>query len=346
MIACVDWLSYTVGIPHGSGVWVQEEERYQQIGYAENLAKTLLPDVPLSAWRLGNGRHGFRHQLKYEGIGIMYGGIEAGGTADLMCVNISGQGCRTIEDKRGEMSDFLVYVQSNSRSITRLDLAIDDKDGILDINDLYNRSGKRRLSDGSPNPSCMWWGKPRVSSRIDGDQGTTMYFGSASSLVRIRIYDKAMEQKICGHWVRVEIVLRQEKAKAGVALLMAYNDAGSVIASVLRDQLVFLDCPAGELPTAHESEYAELHRLDAWDEFLEQAEGLPLASSTKTERTWQGVSHFIEVQTARALAIYCDILGIQSIQSLIESKKAEYTGDDLRMIEQYKQSAQPVNLPS
>ena len=356
MVACVDWISFTVLIDRADREFIETSivdqngapVLHQRLaGHAEHLAHTLLPSVPVYDWRMGTGFNGFHARISYEGVDIMYAGTVAGGTSEMMCVSVSGAGCRTIEHHWADMQTFLAWVQAHAHSITRIDLAMDDRDGLLDIVDLYRRSDVRWLDDGIQNDRCMWWGKPRTSSQIRGTQGTTLYFGSSKSAVMVRIYDKAKEQKmpIGIHWVRTEVVLRQEKASACVALLVECDDAGSIIGGILRDQLLFLDCPITDLPSAHEAEYALDHIYPVWETFLGACDGIRLQSSTKKVRTWESIQKYVEIQTIRSLAVWCDILGLGCVEDLVKRGKEKYRLDDRAIVDRIKgQSVTPTAI--
>jgi len=133
----------------------------------------------------------------------------------------------------------LSWAFDHAKHVTRLDLAVDDKEGTLDIDRIYKMSGTRYDRKGQENPNCKWWGSFKTVTRTQGDNGTTIYFGSEASKVRIRIYDKAAEQGIEGHWIRTEVVLRDEKSRDAIGHILETGEAGKVFASILRSSLLF-----------------------------------------------------------------------------------------------------------
>lgn len=76
---------------------------------------------------------------------------------------------------------------------TRIDIAIDLKDEEVDASAMYEHLA-----------AIAEYGKRRTISIIRSDRGLTIYLGSRSSDFMLRIYDKAKEQKIDGHWWRFE----------------------------------------------------------------------------------------------------------------------------------------------
>lgn len=247
MNCCVDWLTFTI---EKTKLWdsILMDTRIDQLketletGPIFKLCQKLMPELPFVAeigWTYGPGRYSFKHRQYYQGIEVIYGGTEGQGTSDLICINITGQGCRTYESYHGNFDMLLSWAFDHAKHVTRLDLAVDDKEGTLDIDRIYKMSGTRYDRKGQENPSCKWWGSFKTVTRTQGDNGTTIYFGSEASKVRIRIYDKAAEQGIEGHWIRTEVVLRDEKSRDAIGHILETGEAGKVFASILKSTLLF-----------------------------------------------------------------------------------------------------------
>lgn len=100
---------------------------------------------------------------------------------------------------------------------TRLDIAFDDKDGeVLDF---------ARIRDHCLYRSCVCSRfrsiyVPRLDL-ITASEVRTIYFGSRRSDTFVCIYDKALEQKRDGHWLRVELRLARGRAQAMAVRLVA-----------------------------------------------------------------------------------------------------------------------------
>jgi DNA relaxase NicK len=246
MICCIDWLTFTI---EKSILWqtilqgcpVSEVKGLLEAGSIKIICEFLLPGINFGddGWQYGPGRYFFKHRMSYQGVEVIYGGSEVNNQDDVVCINISGQGCRTFENINGSFDGILEYAYKSAKNITRIDLAVDDREGQLDIDKLYNMSAMRVMKDGTDNIKCRWWGTFKCVSRTQGDSGTTIYFGSESSKIRVRIYDKAKEQGIEGHWIRTEVVLRDEKAREGIGYINETGQAGEVFASILSNSLLF-----------------------------------------------------------------------------------------------------------
>lgn len=115
---------------------------------------------------------------------------------------------------------------------TRLDLALDDKRGILDLTTIAETIARGDLTRESI-------GDPAYHGTIgpEGMRLETIYLGNARSETRVCIYDKAVERGEEGHWVRVEMRLRRGRAQAALALFVSGGVAP--LLGVLRKAVAF-----------------------------------------------------------------------------------------------------------
>ena len=143
-----------------------------------------------------------------------------------VCVNMSGRGCAAYTENTSEsILSLLRRIYNNPDiNIIRLDIACDDiaqdgETGILDLSKMweYANDGRYRTRLLSRNS--------QESFKAGQDGAKTIYFGSPSSLYRIRIYDKAKQTGENFHWVRFEITLKAEYATQAVGILVdSIND--------------------------------------------------------------------------------------------------------------------------
>lgn len=98
---------------------------------------------------------------------------------------------------------------------TRVDFALDDTTGILDLDVIGKHARAGHF--------VSRWKRNRVWEEFENGQslGVTYSFGSRSSESYLRIYDKAAEQNTVGHWVRVELELKDERADTALKELLA-----------------------------------------------------------------------------------------------------------------------------
>lgn len=154
-----------------------------------------------------------------------------------VCLNMSGQGCRSFEEfsTLGWMGLFELIVKYHG-NVTRLDLAYDDHMGVIDIFrfavDIKEESYRSKAT----------WADVLWSNDQNKDvQGLTVYVGKKSSDVLIRVYDKAAERGYKDrHWIRIELQLRRDRAAAALDQLCQRESIGSVSAGILKNYLTIV----------------------------------------------------------------------------------------------------------
>lgn len=190
-------------------------------------------DDPAIVWQTTKGAHGYRDRLYWERISIHYNG----GSPDMgIWLEMSGQGCRAFESfGSGDYDSLFREVADNpgEMKITRLDVAFDDHEGLLDIHQICEDTRNQEYVS-----------KFRSWQVIDSDGGASLVLGSYTSDVLIRIYDKAAERGCTDgrHWVRVELQLRRDRAQAFVD---AGGDVGIKFRGVLSNYARYVDEPDG-----------------------------------------------------------------------------------------------------
>lgn len=180
-------------------------------------------------WLQGRPYKGWTLHEYFSGMHIYHGG------RDDVCVALSGSGCRMLETCNKNSFDWcglFAYIMENVKycemNISRLDVAGDDKEGILSLRKIirYTSQGKY---------IC----KARRKVWIEGDEEEVI-FGAPSSSTRLRIYNKALERGVDEPWVRVEFQLRDEAADSFVLnLLEGGGDIGPTYSGVLLNYLRF-----------------------------------------------------------------------------------------------------------
>lgn len=152
------------------------------------------------------GMHGYRYRKTFEGVNIHYGGNEEKNPG--VWLEMSGQGCRTFETYGN--GDFRILFEmclaEPKNHLTRLDVACDLFDKSLDLNTLidYAQQGSVVTKFRTGN----------VDLGILGNDGKCLVFGSRSSELLLRIYDKKAERKRedLDSWTRLELQMRDKQA--------------------------------------------------------------------------------------------------------------------------------------
>ena len=266
----------------------------------------------------GFGGIGYQKSVAYNGIRVYYEGREELNEYEQtvypmgVCVSMSGDGCRAFEDfsETYQIIDLLAfllpYADNDDVHITRLDIAADDKEGFLDIGTIWRyiktrqtntRLEKKRLIEDIP----------------DGGHagGMTIYIGSTSSAFRFRIYDKAKEQgDYESHWIRVEMVCRDEYAEGAARQLVAMRDRiGECVAGMIKARLDFIELDHTRRTNCTVAAW--------WTRFLEVVQAIEFFAKEKPVRTADKLHDWIYSQLAASLATAREIFGDSFIGAVL-----------------------------
>ena len=176
-----------------------------------------------------HGAMGYRKSLRSGNVVVFYDGRDVMGCH----ISMTGQGCRQYEGAQNTPHcwyQLIVLLLSVDASFTRLDLAIDNVDGVLDMRKLEWNVRRKRVRS-------LFKGGQKIEkfSFLENapKQGKTLYLGSPQSLIKVRFYDKAAQLCLDGHWVRCELQLMAERAQTAVKHLFAGMEAGTLAVKVL-----------------------------------------------------------------------------------------------------------------
>lgn len=300
LVYCVDWLtaSFDANIINDK-LGLKQYDKNELVKYI--IKEVIKIDIDLFV--IKPGRFMFKSRLEYAGVEILFDQISMNGTSNIICLNVSGSGCRVLENN-DSMFHVLHFTNEFHLNVTRLDLAVDDRVGILNLNTIFNKAVSRSQPD-----RCYWWGGFKVCNRIQGDQGTTIYFGSAKSLVRIRIYDKAKESNLVDTiWNRVETVFRDCKA-IQVLNQICNDNSYQVYSSILRGLLIFTTKPISSFSESNESRQAEDYICNWWTKLLNGGQRVTLSGSTQRKKNWNKTRRYVNKNLSKTLAIYSEVLG-------------------------------------
>ena len=299
--ALIDWCSFTLPIPE----WTQNPENPRDpADVMEEWAVTVTKWLRLddAKWQSGPGRYFYTKRLAQEHIEVLYAGMQPGMGIH---VQVSGQGCRALE-QAGRVTDWAQFFQeiwNEGGKITRLDVALDDHNGMLDMAQIYAAwlAGHAAAHYRTAQPVMP---KVTLGSGHDAlDRPQTLYFGDPrQGDSGIRIYDKQAEQIAKGQpdpgpWIRVELVMKDRQT---TAFVNAVKDKGRSLADAVAGAIrAKLDFKAFNPNDGNKRRWAT---VDWWARFLGTAQDLPLAPKTATRsitEKWQ----WLERQASRSLAI-------------------------------------------
>ena len=256
-------------------------------------------------WEVLGGCNGYPESIYYGGVRIMYGASEEMG----ICVNMSGQGCRSYESFGGNDWVYLFSVlctlqQAEAANVSRLDLAFDDHSGVLDIDQI-----RYDTDVGNWTAKFRWW----ICEY--GSEGLSMYYGSPKSNIRCRIYDKAAERGLSGeHWVRVELQLRKCNAMTAVQHINSGLSFSTVFSGVLRNYIQFRE-------PADDTNMARWPLADYWEKFLDGAVPVSLWVNPGTDYNLSRLQSFVIDQAGNAISAFVLIHGFDSLLYFLEQYK-------------------------
>lgn len=222
-----------------------------------------------STWTTKAGHYPYALIQRAGNISIAYDNYDERG----VFVTLTSQGCREFENNSSiGWTDLFGIIRGGEGHMTRLDIAFDDRTGLLDMQQMKhdrNAANYRSL--------LSYTAEHR--SHKENIMGMSLYFGAKGSNTNIRIYDKDAEQGGLGtHWIRVELQLRDAYAdtvvKSGLSIPCIFS-------SVLKKYLVFLQ------PNPTDSNKCRWPVAPYWNTLLEGAQTLTLSCHKDTRSDGQ-----------------------------------------------------------
>lgn len=272
------------------------------------------------------GLYGYKHRLMFDGVSIMYGGIH-----DSVMLEMSGQGCRCFESYgNGDFYALFRHVLENSDdvNITRLDVAYDDFNYLLDLDAIYqdviNRNFVSKCDSGNVG----------FQYQCKNGGSWTITAGNRGSNIFMRIYDKSRERNAMDefpHWVRCELQIRHSHACQFIRFLLggqAYSPNGDVIIKHLRlDSLYFsvlnhffriIDIDAND-----DSNKWRKPMRDHWKKFAHSVttQRISLYVKPGVEYNLLRLDHSVEQQYAGMIYTYIQCHSIDELVNVVSKKR-------------------------
>ena len=271
----------------------------------------------------GYGTKGFRHRYYFDGVSIMYGG------RDLIWCEMSGQGCRVFESYgSGDWYGLAYQVLTDDKShMTRLDVAYDDFNGLLDIDAIYDdvingnwvsRSEKIR---------------PESAYTRQGRDGMCITAGQRGSNISCRIYDKAAERNRSDdipHWVRCELQLRHQHADNFLRYWLSDDNSifgveidnnrrlDSLYFAVLNHYLRFIDKSAN-----NDSNVWRKPLSSHWQRFVDSYHGNPLSlyKAPGVDYNVMKLRYTTEDMYGAMIYTYIELFGVDELSNAVANKQ-------------------------
>ena len=310
----VDWLTFSV----------KEQDPAKVIREYLGLDPELFQDA-------GYGLLGYNRVLRFSDICVCYEPRENDFFRDMgVCVSMSGNGCRAFETmskltQAGQDSVFPTLFQllaaDETANVSRIDIACDDREGFLNMEEIVEKVQANEIN------SRMT--KRSVIVSFDGTQrsGSTIYLGAPSSDFRVRIYDKALEEGVDGHWIRVELVMRHKNAAAFVAQMNSAPSVGKLAAQVVNDKFSFIE--------RDDSNITRCTVCGWWQSFVDELESVRLVARCVIQHSVERIENWIESQVGPSLAVILNTLGWPHLFELARAAAGRLSAWQLSLISDY-----------
>lgn len=273
-----------------------------------------LDDVP---WETVKGAQGYKDRMYFGSISIHYNG-----RADMgVWVELTGQGCRTFESLSTLSDcwkDIFWFVFANDLKVTRLDVAYDDHEGLLDMDTMERDTKNKEFIS-----KCDWW------TVTYGSPGITLMFGSPKSDFRIRIYDKARERNCEAgtHWIRIELQLRDNRAKKFLEL---DGPVGDNFCGVLLNYLRYVE------PDDTDSNRWRWPLKDYWGNLLCGASKISIYEKPGIDYNLDRCHNYVINMAGNAVETYIKICGLDGFQRALKERTTKRNPKYDQLIKQYE----------
>ncbi|MDR2589832.1 MAG: replication initiation factor domain-containing protein [Oscillospiraceae bacterium] len=265
-------------------------------------------------WEDTKGAQGYKSRCYFSFISIHYDGNN-----DTIWCELTGQGCRAFEEYgTGDYDSlFKELITDDVYNITRLDIAYDDHEGILDINKIFVDVVNK-----------LFICKCDEHMYTGGTRGISIQHGRKISKTLIRIYDKAAEQKKSDvHWIRVELQLRKENAQSFLKQLVRNEyTIGQMYSGVVNNYLRYVN------PGTDTNRW-RWNMKPYWKKFINSAEKIKIYEKPGIEYQLVHLEKFVIKQAGNAIKTYMEIQGMDNFFNYINDKEPEKIPKYNRLLE-------------
>jgi len=233
---------------------------------------------------------GYKQSLRYGHISILFDGSVGMG----IHVSMSGQGCREFEAQHRSDPWLSLFenVLAHDGQFTRLDIAVDNVDGQLDLNRLEDEINAKNIRSRFKKGRKI--SEFNLCASGNDALGKTLYVGSTQSRLQIRFYDKAAQLGIDQHWTRAEIQLRSERAQVAAQIYCNSLEPAQIATGIMNTYFTVIN--------NDDSNKSRCSTQEWWSNWLASTEKLKL-SIDKVKKTVLQVADYIRRQYAPSLAM-------------------------------------------
>lgn len=295
-------------------------------------------------WQTLRGVRGYSSRDYRDSISIHHHAIDRDDMGTWL--EMSGSGCRAFETlSHGRYEDLFGFVIDNPDTVnlTRLDVAFDDYTGILDISRLCDDTRQRKFRS-----KADFW------EVIESSNGQSLTVGSPQSKVLVRIYDKLAERlskaqtpsdrdKIKSeipHWTRVELQLRDERAREFIKYL--FNDdpltstdreltLGEAFSGVLRSYLMY----GYSVAARGHPEQQVWHTFDYWEKLLNNSGALKIYRKPGIDYNFGRMERYLSYNAGNAIDAYVRIKGIGGFLDMVSRRETRQNPKYINLMQRY-----------
>lgn len=279
----------------------------------------VLKHNPAEYLPLPKGRYGYKTQFINGHISLLCDGTEDMG----IHVILTGQGCREYESN-GDLLELMDRIMLFNGLCTRIDLAVDDRTGeIIRFEEMIKSANQGHVIS-------KWKTATEIIKRELKDGkiiGHTLSIGSRSSKMYLRIYDKAMEQRIPGPWYRMELEIKDNRAQVLQDILLFETGVGRVFGGILNQYIRFVKPSPDKNKSRWETEKWWLNLVNSVDK-------LSLTKKPR-ERSIEEVREWVKKQIGPTLAMLLihDEGELTELFRIIDSGKARMKQKHFRILQ-------------
>lgn len=226
----LDWLQYSVNWPDVLERWPIDDTA------AIAVARTAIPHLHVQAIDMtqqdSNRVFGMQGYLLTYNFQYATVHIHPEIRNQKMGVRMTGDNLRLWRELGGTNEKLAGAYRGLKANASRVDIAFDLFDWNIDINRIFLDWKAGKVTTRARKVS------PYTEARKDDNgvisEGTTLYFGSRTSQIMLRLYDKGKQMKVGKDWKRLEIEVKGERAHTTMQDIYAHG-LQSVGVEILRD---------------------------------------------------------------------------------------------------------------
>lgn len=304
--AIIDWLQFTVKGDRTVEYVIEELLRLKEEDFT----------------MLEKGNLGYSSQMINNNIKILFNGTKEMGVHVIM----SGKGCRYYENNNNLVE--LINRFDDFTKISRIDIAYDDFTGnTILLDKIVDDSRKANIVS-------RWKTSSEIIKRDIATAkivGHTISFGSRSSDMYLRFYNKSMEQKVEGNWIRMELEIKGDRAEVLKEKIQLDNiHIGSFISTVINNYIRFLEC------NERDKNKSRWKTAEYWERIVDTTKKGKL-TKRKESKTILHSKKWVKNQIAPTLAmiIKAEEGDLEFLFESLESGSKRLKSKHYKMIEEY-----------